>query len=316
MWAVPDGGSTTAVPARGRAYRGVVEATVGGGALRLVNQLDVETYLKGMAEIPGSWPAAAQEAQAVAARTYALRAMAAGGELCDTAVCQVYIGAGGEKSALNAAVDATNGSVVTFGGRLAAAVYSADAGGITATTLEGFGTPDGVYPYLQPVRYDTPDPLPWHVEVSLADVGARTGYPGTVTAVTVSATGPSGRPLEMTLDGDQGPRVVPGLAFARALGLRSNLFTATLRSAATAPPPPPPAGALQAFPDGAAAFATPAAPPGPGTATAAAGTAAPARVDGILGHPLTWLAVVLSAGLVLWLRGSVRIAQRRLAPPV
>ncbi|CAN5798987.1 hypothetical protein BH24ACT3_BH24ACT3_06510 [soil metagenome] len=255
VWAVPDGGGTVAVPGRGRQYRGVVEATAAAGPLRLVNEVDVETYLKGMAEVPGSWPGAALGAQAVAARTYALRAMAAGGEICDDQRCQVYVGITGENAGMNGAVEATRNQVVTHGGALAAAVYSADAGGFTATTLEGFGTPDGVYPYLQAVRYDTPDPLPWRVEVSTADLARRVGYPGTLTGVRLTGTGPSGRALEVTLDGDQGSRAVPGLRFARALGLRSTLFTVTLGAADTAPPPPAAVSPLQAFPDDADAMA-------------------------------------------------------------
>jgi SpoIID/LytB domain protein len=235
LWAVPAGGGVTAVPARERSYRGVVQAIAGGNGLGLVNQVDLERYLAGMAEVPTSWPAAVQQAQAIAARTYALRAMASGGELCDTQRCQVYAGAGREHPNQTAAVDATRGEVLTFGGDLIAAVYSADAGGVSATTFEGFGTPDGVYPYLTTVAYDTPDPLPWSADIALTDVAARTGYGGTLSGVRVGATGPSGRALEVVLDGDAGPLTVEGRSFASALGLRSTLFTATVE---TGIPPP------------------------------------------------------------------------------
>ena len=132
--------------------------------LRLVNVVDVEEYLRGMAEVPGTWPAAAVQAQAVAARTYALRATQASGELCDDARCQVYVGRTAETAGQDAAVAATARRVLAYNGALAAAVYSADAGGVSATTMEGFGTPDGVYPYLTTVRYDTDNPLPWHLD--------------------------------------------------------------------------------------------------------------------------------------------------------
>lgn len=245
----------TTVDDRGRSYRGVLEAT-GGTGLRLVNLVGVEDYLRGMAEVPGTWPPAAVQAQTVAARTYALRAMRAGGELCDDARCQVYVGRGAESRGQDAAVYTTASKVLTHGGALAAAVYSADAGGVSATTLEGFGTPDGVYPYLTTVRYETDNPLPWHLEVSLADVGARLGYRGTLSGVRVEQTGPSGRALSMVLEGSAGAVPVEGIRFARALGLRSTRFTASLGSSALAPPPPPMAEeALQALPDDAAAMA-------------------------------------------------------------
>lgn len=263
--AVPNG--VTTVVDRGRSYRGIVEVVPDAAGLRLVNELDVETYLKGMAEVPSTWPAAAQEAQAIAARTYVLRAMAASGEVCDYDRCQVYVGATREAPGQSAAVDATAGTVLTYGGALAAAVYSADAGGVTATPSEGFGPGGGDYPYLTTVRYDTPNPLPWVTDVALGDVGGRLGYPGTVTGVHVTATGPSGRALEVALEGSAGERVVDGRAFARSLGLRSTLFTASTGSAATAPAPLPlPTGEeAMALPDDAAALDSAVA----GTATAA-----------------------------------------------
>jgi len=236
VWAVPNG--VTGVNERGRHYRGFIEATAGGGPLRLVNQLDVETYLKGMAEVPSSWPIEAIGAQAVVARTYALRAMSSSGELCDYDLCQVYVGADNESQGQNAAVDATQGQVVEYDGQLASTVYSADAGGITATTLEGFGSPDGAYPYLQVVKYDTPDPLPWRAEIALSDLANRFGYPGTLTNVTIGQAGPSGRALQMTLDGSAGPEAVDGRSFASRLGLRSTLFQPTITTDDNVPPPP------------------------------------------------------------------------------
>jgi stage II sporulation protein D len=255
VWAVPASGGVTQVDDRGRAYRGVLEAT-GGHGLRLVNLVGIEDYLRGMAEVPGTWPPAAVQAQTVAARTYALRAVQASGELCDDARCQVYVGQTAENPGQDAAVAATSGQVITHGGALAAAVYSADAGGVSATTFEGFGTPDGVYPYLTTVRYDTDNPLPWRLEVSLGDVAGRLGYPGTVTGVRVAEAGPSGRALSVVLDGSNGERTVDGRQFARALGLRSTRFTVTAGNAAVAPPPPPAAEeAIQALPEETGALA-------------------------------------------------------------
>lgn len=254
VWAVPAGSGVTSVDDRGRSYRGLIEAT-GGDQLRLVNELGVEDYLRGMAEVPGTWPAAAIEAQTIAARTYALRAMQAGGELCDDARCQVYAGRSAESPGEDAAVYSTAGRVLTYGGALASAVYSADAGGVSATTAEGFGTPDGVYPYLTTVRYPTDNPLPWHLDVALHDVGSRLGYPGALSDVRVTRTGPSGRALEVVLTGSRGDMTVDGRLFARSLGLRSTRFTMSMGTADGAPPPPPSEEAIQALPEQAATLA-------------------------------------------------------------
>lgn len=301
VWAVPAAGGTTSVDDRGRAYRGLLEAPA--GRFRLVNMLDVEEYLRGMQEVPGTWPAAAVQAQTIAARTYALRSVQSGGELCDDARCQVYVGQRAESGGQDAAVSATSGLVLTHAGALASAVYSADAGGVSATTLEGFGTPDGVYPYLTAVPYDTDNPLPWRVEVSLADLGARLGYPGTVTGARVGEAGPSGRALRMVLEGSGGEVAVDGRAFARSLGLRSTRFTSTVSAADGAPPLAPPSqDALQALPDeAAAAAAQPATPTASPRFERGARSANPADTRIAVSaldprrHPATLVALVLTS---------------------
>jgi SpoIID/LytB domain protein len=308
VWAVPNG--VTGVTERGRHYRGLIEATAGGGPLRLVNQLDVETYWKGMAEVPGNRPLEAIASQAVVARTYALRAMSSSGELCDYDLCQVYVGADNESPGQNAAVDATAGQVVVYDGQLASTVYSADAGGITATTLEGFGSPDGAYPYLQVVKYDTPDPLPWRAEIALTDLGNRFGYPGTVTSVAIGQAGPSGRALEVTLDGSSGPQPVDGRSFAARLGLRSTLFKPTITTDDNVPPPPPfgDAPAQQALPDDSVAIKKAAlagdtlAVKTPNVAglrdwadkLSASLSRSKKQATDLLGQPVTWLAVTIA----------------------
>lgn len=308
LWAAPANGGVTSIDERGRRYRGLLQATAEGGPLRVVNQLDVESYLKGMGEVPSTWLPAAIEAQSVVARTYALRAMTFAGELCDYDLCQVYIGADREAPAQSAAVDATRGEVLTYGGALASTVYSADAGGVTATTEEGFGTPDGVYPYLTTVRYETPDPLPWTVDIALADVASRVGYAGQLTGVSIARSGPSGRALQVELDGSKGPVTVDGRQFASRLGLRSTLFTPTVGEADVAPDAPPPPSAIQALPDDAAAIAAAARQPAPPAEQVLAPTAPrdgaaaalPVRVPrahDLLRSPATWLALAL-LGLV------------------
>jgi stage II sporulation protein D len=242
LWAVPNGGGTTVVTARDRRYRGEVEisATPPDGSLTLVNRVDVEQYLRGMGEVRDpSWPAASLQTQAIAARTYALRSMQSSGEICDYDRCQVYIGQSVEYPEMDAAVAATEGQVLQFNGALATAVYSANAGGTTATPQEGWGGGAAGEPYLRAAPYPTGDPMPWTVEVAPADLSARFGYPGTVTGARISNAGPSGRAMEVTLQGDAGDRAVDGLTFASKLSLKSNLFTFRTAQVEVAPPPPP-----------------------------------------------------------------------------
>lgn len=238
IWAVPAQGGTVHSVDRGRTYRGLFEVAGGPGAVRVRNHVDIEDYLRGMAEVPGTWPPAAVQAQTVAARTYALRAMAGAGEICDSESCQVYAGVARETAGQDAAVAATRGWVLTHGGNLAATFYSASAGGHSATIQEGFGSGYDIA-YLPARPEPTDDIRPWNLEVALTDVAARLGYPGTITDVRVDATGPSGRAVAMTIVGDAGERPVDPQVFRRRLGLRSTFFAVRATVAGEAPPPPP-----------------------------------------------------------------------------
>lgn len=235
----PAGGGTLSVTTTGREYRGSLVALSREG-FRLVNVLDVEQYLLGLGEVPAGWPLAALRTQAVAARTYALRAVGSGGPLgydvCDDTRCQVYLGIGGEHPRTAQATRETRGEVVTFGGRLADTFYSANAGGVTATPGEGFGGSTTI-PYL-PGGTTAPGGVdPWKVTASPQDVAGRLGYGGRLDAVTIEAQGPSGRATRVRLEGAAGARTLTGIAFQRRLGLRSTLFTVR-RGTGTAQPLP------------------------------------------------------------------------------
>ncbi|HUQ62861.1 MAG TPA: SpoIID/LytB domain-containing protein [Acidimicrobiales bacterium] len=242
---LPNGGSSVVLPEQGRRYSGTLEAVADGGGLQLVNAVDVEKYLRGMGEVrdPG-WPPAALRAQAIAARTYAMRAPAAGKTLCSTDHCQVYLGETVEYGAMNQAVADTEGEVLLYDGSLALSVYSASGGGISATPEEGFGTPDAQYPYLRAAPYPTQDPMPWNVIVPLSELAHRFGQSGEVAGARVSRAGPSGRPLEVMFEGPAGSVTVDARTFASTLNLRSNLFTVRVEGAPADPGVGLPSGAV------------------------------------------------------------------------
>ena len=310
--APPDGG-TTAVGATGRRYRGSVVALAQEG-FRLVDVLDVEEYLRGMGEVPASWPAAALETQAVAARTYALRAVAAGHplgyDLCDDTRCQVYLGVQAETASTTAAARATRGEVITYRGGLADTFYSANAGGVTATPAEGFGGSTTI-PYL-PGGVPAPgDVAPWHLSASPQDIAARLGYPGRLESLTVSGKGPSGRVTRLQLDGSAGRRELTGVDAARRLGLRSTLFTVT-RTTGAAQALPAPAAAPQLAPaqaaEAVAVLPSPSASPAASAAAQVRAAATTARAQ-----PLGWREVAVAAFLVIGLFAGVLTRRARLA---
>lgn len=147
----------------------------GGTTVRLlqpdgqVTTLDLEDYLVGVlaAEMPASFESAALEAQAVAARTYALSHQAKGphlpqADVCtDFACCQAYLatppaswGAATKEYSekLRSAVDATAGQVLTQDGALIDAVFHASSMGQTAPAQAVWGA---AVPYL--VSVSTPE---------------------------------------------------------------------------------------------------------------------------------------------------------------
>lgn len=136
-----------------------------GGGLRLqpnayatytlVNNVPIETYLRGVVpyEIGLGAPRTTIEAQAILARTYVLRNLRRfaidGYQLCATTQCQVYRGLTGAADITDRAIAATRGRVLTYQDELVDALYSSNAGGVTAAFSHVWNGPDR--PYLQPV---------------------------------------------------------------------------------------------------------------------------------------------------------------------
>lgn len=161
---VPEDGVLVEVD--GTRYHGTVELRADG---QVVNELPMERYLEGVAEMPSRWPAAALEAQAVAARTYAWwsarNASHVGYDLCATTACQVYRGAevvldGGDRWA--AAVAATAGQVLLEpdGGPILARYFST-SGGRTFANDEVFPA-TGSRPYLVSIEDPFDEVSPYH----------------------------------------------------------------------------------------------------------------------------------------------------------
>jgi len=131
---------TTPVRFNDRPYRGRIEVfTNTRGVLTVVNVLGLEDYVKGV--VPnelsaGGYPLLeAHKAQAIAARTYALRNrgqfMSQGYDLLPTTRSQVYRGLVSENSLSSRAVDETRGIIATYNGEPINALYTSTCGGRT-----------------------------------------------------------------------------------------------------------------------------------------------------------------------------------------
>ncbi len=125
------------------------------GTYTLVNQVPIEQYLRGVVphEIGASAPRQAIEAQAILARTYALRNLRRFAtddyEICADTQCQVYFGLAETDPIADSAITATAGQVLTYQNELVDALYSSTTGGVTARFTDVWNGADR--PYLRPV---------------------------------------------------------------------------------------------------------------------------------------------------------------------
>ena len=118
-------------------FRGKIEVFANTrGALTVVNVIGLEDYVKGVVPNELSYPAIeALKAQAIAARTYALKNQrqfaSEGYDLLPTTRSQVYRGLTSETPLTSRAVDETRGTVATFNGEPINALYTSTCGGRT-----------------------------------------------------------------------------------------------------------------------------------------------------------------------------------------
>ena len=263
--------STNTVFSEGRPYAdGTMEffsvagaAGAAAGATYLTLQLDtfagrnaLERYLRGLSEMPSSWEPAALQAQAITGRSYAqdkwesFKGNRSGCrcDVYDSTSDQVYSGYLKESEGTYgprwvAAVDATAGQTMRYGGKTAVGYYSSSHGGHSESNTFVWGSAQ--VPYLRPVddsRWDLASPNTlrrWTAAFTKEQMGAAFGV-GTATSVTLleprGAMGRLGNPAQgyggVRISGTGGTKTVSGDAFRIALGLRSTLVTEVRQSVA------------------------------------------------------------------------------------
>lgn len=105
------------------------------GNLFVVNYVGIEDYVAGVLpyEMSASWPLEALKAQAVTARTYAMKNLnkhsGFGFDICNTTECQVYRGVGLANETTNRAAAETAGMYLTCGGELCETYFYSSNGG-------------------------------------------------------------------------------------------------------------------------------------------------------------------------------------------
>jgi stage II sporulation protein D len=212
-------------------YRGAIEIRTEGAGVTAVNELDIDTYVRGVVagEMPSSWPLEALKAQAVTARTYALATRKTTGlfdQYPDTR-SQVYRGVIGESIRSDAAVRGTAGRILAYAGVPAVTYYFSTSGGHTENVEFSFvGSLSKPWLVGVPDPYDTQSPYHrWQVRTSAAALDRALGAPGSFKSVKVLDRGVSPRVVRARVIGTRGSVTLTGPTIRSRLGLRDTWFT-------------------------------------------------------------------------------------------
>ena len=227
----------------GRRWRGELLVSASEEGLVVVNRLRMDDYLRGVVPLEigttSTADAAAVEAQAITARSYAVTRLGDSRRAYDmtaTTQDQVYGGADAETRVGNASVDETRGLVLLYGGRVVNAPYHANCGGSTASPQDSWRA--AAEPYLQRVSDQIPGTTRYYCDQAPRFRWTRTfpadelrqaigryvrtlpggaGGIGAVTGVSVTAVTPAGRVGTLTVDTDRGRWTLRGNEIRSAL---------------------------------------------------------------------------------------------------
>jgi stage II sporulation protein D len=274
-------------------YRGALEFRTGlFSGVSAINAIGLEDYVRGVvsAESPASWPAAALEAQAVVARSYAITTDAGTGNDGFTAYpdtrSQMYRGVAAESPSTDSAVRSTRGQVVTYGGKPVVTYFFSTSGGKTENVENSFigALPR---PWLQGVDdpFDAVSPRhrwgPYKMTLAQAGAKLRGLVKGSFRSINVLERGFSPRVVRAQIIGTGGRTNVSGPALRARFGLFDSwayytTITSTKKTTTPSPTTPSTGGAQG---DPASGGTAPTAPAGSATASHAvlAGTITPAR---------------------------------------
>lgn len=239
----------------GKAYRGAIEVRAAqDGRVSAINVLPLEEYLLGVVPLEigprTEEEMAAVEAQAVAARTYAVSRFGShadmGFDLYGGVEDQVYGGLGVEREESTRAVRATTGKILLYEGEPIRAFYHSTCGGRTAAVEEVMDRPPA--PYLKSVSDRAPDGTDycsaspryrWTVRwtpseldsVARAELAAHfrvsAASLGTIERISIVSRTPSGRVRELAFLGAGSELVLSRLDIRRVLPDEARILNST-----------------------------------------------------------------------------------------
>jgi stage II sporulation protein D len=233
-------------------YRGALEfRPTAVGTLNSINAVGLENYVRGVvgAESPSSWPAAALQAQAVAARTYAITTgggSAGYDQFADTR-SQVYRGLAVETASTDSAVASTSGQIVTYQGVPVVTYFFSTSGGRTEDVENSF-LGSSPKPWLKSVSDPYDNLSPKHrwgpIRMTLTQAGRRLRglVKGSFRGISVIRRGESPRVVYADVVGTRGRTRVTGPTLRARFGLYDTWATfSVITSSGNAVTPPKPA---------------------------------------------------------------------------
>ncbi|GAX44216.1 SpoIID/LytB domain-containing protein [Tolypothrix sp. NIES-4075] len=214
-----------------RWYRGRTLVVPTDKGLTAVNWVDIEEYLYSVigGEMDANWPQEALQAQAIAARTYALyeREKQRSNPIYDVGDTpdrwQIYKGVISESGGTYKAVDATAGQVLTYRNQIILSVFHACSGGHTENVEDVWGN---TLPYLRAVQdFDQNiSECNWVKTFSSAQISAMIPGVGNVKDMLPEAFSPFRSVKTLKIVGDKGTKVLQGEEVRTALKLKSTRF--------------------------------------------------------------------------------------------
>jgi SpoIID/LytB domain protein len=232
-----------------RAYRGDLAAVDGKPGQQLVNQVNMEDYLRGVvpAEVPAGWGTKpngmeALKAQAVAARSYAAAEKRPGvANTCDTTACQVYIGRGEFRSGGFVSFEdpRTDESIAQTAGEIRADQSGAPVRTEFSSSTGGQSAPGAFPPVVDEGDKTSPNPhSTWTVSLTAArlEAGRKLGAFRDIEITLRDGVGPyGGRVQNLNLVFEKGKVPFKSGEFLRAYNLRSVLFNVQIVEQGGAP---------------------------------------------------------------------------------
>ncbi len=218
------GGTGTPLP-----LSGTVRVSRKGHAVAVVNQVDLEEYVKGVvpSEVSSAWHPEMLKVQAVAARTYALYnkmlSAARDYDVMATIQDQVYRGRTGVDHRVEDAVESTRGIVVTHQQAPIYAAFSSTAAGPTEDAVNVWANKD--LPYLKGVEcpFDLESPYyQWKASVKIEQLEKNLRHQGfavgTIATITPIAFSRAGRVARLRILHSGGETLLRGEDLRKAAG--------------------------------------------------------------------------------------------------